>query len=49
MSIQTSRIQLRRGTAAALAAVNEVLLNGEMGNETVTKNLNNIRQNYSKV
>ena len=30
MSIQTSRIQLRRGTAATLEAVNEVLLNGEL-------------------
>ena len=36
MSIQASRIQFRRGTAAALAAVNEVLLNGEMGIETDT-------------
>ena len=37
MSIEASRIQIRRGTAAALAAVNEVLLAGEMCIETDTR------------
>ena len=36
MSIQTTRIQLRRGTSEALVAVNEVLLAGEIGIETDT-------------
>ena len=36
MSIQTTRIQLRRGTSQALAAVNEVLLAGEICIETDT-------------
>ena len=36
MSIEASRIQLRRGTAADLAAVNEVLRAGEMCLETDT-------------
>ena len=36
MSIQTTRIQLRRGTSEALATVNEVLLAGELGIETDT-------------
>ena len=36
MSIQTTRIQLRRGTSEALATVNEVLLAGEIGIETDT-------------
>ena len=36
MSIQTTRIQLRRGTSQALAAVNEVLFAGELGIETDT-------------
>ena len=34
--IQTTRIQFRRGTSEALAAVNEVLLAGEIGIETDT-------------
>ena len=36
MSIQTTRIQHRRGTSEALAAVNEVPLAGEIGIETDT-------------
>ena len=36
MSIEASRIQFRRGTAADLATVNEVLLSGEIGIETDT-------------
>ena len=36
MSIQTTRIQHRRGTSEALATVNEVLLAGEMCIETDT-------------
>ena len=36
MGIQTTRIQHRRGTSQALAAVNEVLLAGEMCIETDT-------------
>lgn len=38
MSIQTTRIQLRRGTASALATVNEVPLAGEICIETDTGN-----------
>ena len=36
MGIQTTRIQHRRGTSQALAAVNEVLLAGEICIETDT-------------
>ncbi len=36
MTTQNTRIQLRRGTADALAAVNEILLAGEIGIETDT-------------
>ena len=36
MSIQNSRMQLRRGTAAGLAAANEVPLAGELVVETDT-------------
>lgn len=36
MAIQSTRIQLRRGTSEALTAVNEVLLAGEMCLETNT-------------
>ena len=36
MATQNTRIQLRRGTASALTAVNEVLLAGEIGIETDT-------------